>query len=108
MLPEKGFTKARRRIDEVLARLFRAMTEHQLAHPVRARELLDLARREMGELWGPGRPRRVHTEGLIPWCMLHCALREAEALIEPAEKQSESGSDGVEKGNPETAASGTR
>ena len=86
-LPEGGFSNPR---DELVTLVFRAMIQHHLGPPDQARRWLQIARRKIREtLEGPDGPPLLYQDTPVVWCQVQTALREAEALIEPVEQESQ-------------------
>ncbi len=72
--------------NEMLAILFRAMAHHQLGDAYTCRKLLEQAREGIEEqIPTPEGPMLPYQDRPVVWCMIQTALREAEALIEPAD-----------------------
>jgi tetratricopeptide (TPR) repeat protein len=70
--------------DELLARLFRAMTHRQLGDAYTSRRLLNRARDAIrAKLAGPDGPLCRYEDRPVVWCMVQTVLREADTLIEP-------------------------
>jgi tetratricopeptide (TPR) repeat protein len=101
ILPDGGFVNPK---DELLTLLFRAMSQQQVGHADQARRLLHVARKQILEkLHGPDGPPLPYQETPVVWCMVHTALREAEALIQPPAQRPGSGTDQVGREAPEAA-----
>ena len=75
--------------DDLLAILFKAMSHQKLGESDQARGLLEEARQRIPEwlpLSGPFAGKTIEGRA-VTWCMVQAALREAEALIEPADER---------------------
>ncbi len=96
MLPKEGLANGK---DQLLGKLFRAMAQHQLGNNSAAVVLLEEARARLDkELPEPAGPPIYHgMERPWAWCMFRSLLREAEALIEAQEQQSESAGAGDDR-----------
>jgi hypothetical protein len=82
-LPETGFADPR---EELLSLIFRAMIHHHVGDTHTRHTLLEKARRAVeNKLPTPVGTALRNQDRPVAWCMVQTALREAQALIEPAE-----------------------
>jgi tetratricopeptide (TPR) repeat protein len=86
ILPDEGFANLK---DELLAKLFRAMTEQQRGNASIAVGMLQQARAQLDDEFPGLAGKLAYTAQDCPvvWCMVQTVLREAEKLIEGAEQR---------------------